>query len=159
MVKASYHASGSVFDCRYFYLRGIMKRDKYDKITSETVCMAADYTCEICGIQDGTHQCMHDISRRYVITRYDPRNLICGCARCHFATGDDPYLHAESFKRIKGVEENQLNRQRSHSGQRLKKSEKDEIHQHFKEEKERIKALRMNGVTGKIPLRVPEVLL
>ncbi len=135
-----------------------MKIDKYDRTTSEVVRASADFTCEICGIQNDTMQTMHDISRTYVITRYDSRNLICGCAACHFATTKDPYLHAESFKRIKGVEENQLNRQRAHSGDRLKPFEKDEIRAHWKAELKRIKEMRLNGVMGKIELEVPEIL-
>ena len=91
-----------------------MKITKYDRTTSLVVRESADYTCEICGIQDDTVQCMHDISRTYVITRYDSRNLICGCASCHFATTKDPHLHAESFIKIKGAEEVRLNREPAH---------------------------------------------
>ncbi|MCP3675460.1 MAG: hypothetical protein GY829_13430 [Gammaproteobacteria bacterium] len=136
-----------------------MKRDKYDKTISELIVASADYTCEICGIRDGTHQCMHDISRTYVITRYDSRNLICGCAACHFATMKDPYLHAESFKKIKGVEENQLNIERARSGDRLKPFEKDEIRAHWQSELKRINKLRLEGVSGKIELEIPAILL
>ena len=135
-----------------------MKRDKYDKSISELIVFSADYTCEICGSKDGTHQNMHDISRTYVITRYDSRNLICGCAKCHFATGKDPYYHAECFRKIKGSEEVRLNRERAHSGDRLKPWEKDEIRDHWQSELARIKELRAEGVEGKIELIVPEIL-
>lgn len=135
-----------------------MKVDKYDRITSQVVRASADYICERCGIQNDTMQCCHDISRTYVITRYDPRNLLCMCASCHASTTKDPHLHVETFRRIKGSEENQLNRQRAHSGERLKKHEKEEIYKHYKKELERIKQLRMNGVQGKIEIEIPEVL-
>ena len=136
-----------------------MKRDKHDKTISELIVAAADYACQICGSVDGTHQTMHDISRTYVITRYDSRNLICGCAKCHFATGKDPYFHAECFRKIKGSEEVRLNRERAHSGDRLKPWEKDEIRKHWQSEMERINNLRSKGITGKIELTVPDILL
>lgn len=136
-----------------------MRRDKYDKTISELICLSADYTCEICGAKDGTHQCMHDISRTYVITRYDPRNLICGCASCHFATGKDPHKHAEDFIKIKGSEEVRLNRERAHSGDRLKPWEKDEIRAHYQNETKRIEKMRLSGVQGKIEIQIPEILL
>ncbi|MCP3675862.1 MAG: hypothetical protein GY829_15540 [Gammaproteobacteria bacterium] len=71
----------------------------------------------------------------------------------------DPYLHAESFKKIKGVEENRLNIERARSGDRLKPFEKDEIRAHWQLEMERINKLRAEGVSGKIELKVPEILL
>ena len=137
----------------------MVKITKYDKTASEAVRTAADFTCEICGIQDDTIQCMHDISRTYVITRYDHRNLISGCAKCHFATGKDPHYHRECFIKVHGAEEVQLNRERAHSGDRLKPAEKDEVRAHYQAEIKRIKQLRMDGSIGKIELEVPEILL
>ena len=136
-----------------------MKITKYDKTTSEVIRESAGYICEVCGVSNDTMQCMHDLSRTYVITRYDSRNLICGCASCHTKTTQDPHYHREVFIRIKGSEEVQLNRERAHSGDRLKPWEKDEIRKHWMNEIKRMKQLRSDGVTGKIELEVPEILL
>ena len=136
-----------------------LKRTKIDRITSVLICEAADKTCEFCGSQDGTHQCMHDISRTYVITRYDPRNLACGCGRCHYYMTKDSHLHHENFVKLKGAEEVQLNRERAHSGERLKDFEKEEIYQHYKKELKRIQEKRKSGHIGKIEIEVPEILL
>ena len=136
-----------------------MKIDKYDKIFSQVVREAADWECEICHRSNIRMECSHDRSRRYVLTRYDPRNAICSCSGCHRRTTESADDHVESFRRIKGSEVRQLMRELSNSRGRLKKFEREAIHKHYKRELGRIKALRMNGKVGKIEVEVPEVLL
>lgn len=144
-----------------------MKRDKYDSIFSNVIREAANWTCELCGIQKeptnmGGHsgmECSHDISRRFVITRYDPRNAICSCSQCHYKTTNNPHEHHRAFVSAKGAEEVKLNEERAHSGLRLKKWEKDDIYSHYKEELKRIKKERMNGNLAKLEIEIPEALL
>lgn len=143
----------------------LMKIDKYDRTVSDVIREAADWACEICFIQSRPEsmtfkkmECSHDRSRRHVLTRYDPRNLICSCSGCHRKTTEDHYYHEKEFTRIKGGEVRQLMREMSLPGGRLKSWERDEIRKHYQEELKRIKEMRMNGVQGKIELEIPEVL-
>ena len=143
-----------------------MRRDKFDATFSDVIRSAADWECEICHIKSEPEsmsqvrmECSHDISRRFVITRYDSRNAICSCSACHRKTTDDPHIHHDMMIRIKGSEEVQLNRERAHSGDRLKPAEKDDIRKHWQNEMVRIKDLRMEGKQGKIELYIPEILL
>ncbi len=41
-----------------------------------------DRSCWRCGSRDGL-QCMHIISRRYRALRWDERNAVAGCLKCH----------------------------------------------------------------------------
>lgn len=142
-----------------------MKRDKYDATFSDVVRLSAGYICEICGIESDPEsmsnvrmECSHDISRRFVITRYDTRNAICSCSGCHRKTTDDPHFHSEAFIRIKGKDVVENNRIKAHSGERLKKFQKEDIREHYKLEQKRIHELRADGMTGPIELTVPECL-
>jgi hypothetical protein len=142
-----------------------MKIDKFDRRFSEVIREAANWTCEICQrystIEMGVWkmECSHDRSRRFPLTRYDPRNAICSCSGCHRKTTEDHDYHVESFRKIKGGEVRQTMRDLSNSRGRLKKFEREDIYLHWANELKRIKALRANGITGKIELIIPETLL
>ena len=143
-----------------------MKRDKYDITFSDLIREAADWCCAICGRQSRPEdmatwrmECSHDRSRRYVLTRYDHRNAICSCSGCHRKTTEDHDYHVEAFRQIKGQEDRTIMRELSMSMGRLKKWEKDDIRKHWQAEMLRIKNLRLNGITGKIELNIPETLL
>lgn len=142
-----------------------MKTDKYDITFSNLVRVSADWTCEICGKQsppgtdNGLMDCSHDRSRRHPWTRYDPRNAICSCRGCHMKTTEDHDFHVESFNRIKTEDARLLMRERSNDLRKLTKKMKDSIRMFYlKEEFPRIHQMRMDGVQGKIVIRIPKEL-
>ena len=140
-----------------------IKRDKYDKIMSEAVREANDWTCEKCGKQSIGHvygfmDNAHNFSRRYATTKLDPRNTALLCRACHFELTENPHDHVKFFKQLKG-EDYYIMEQMRHVKNMLKKHDKDEIYKHYLRELDRIKDLRFNGYQGKIELEIPEALL
>ena len=72
--------------------------------------------CEKCG-NTTTLQCCHIFSRRFVNMRWDERNVLCLCAKCHFWGHDNPLLFAEFVKDYKGEDiYNELIRLRNEVG-------------------------------------------
>ena len=74
---------------------------KLDKAVSRIV--RARGMCEFCSISDYDKlQCCHIFSRTYRNTRWDLKNLLCLCARCHFLSHRNPIDFTESVKQYLG---------------------------------------------------------
>ena len=66
--------------------KGTLKR-KADKIFSQFI-RSLDH-CEKCGSYKNL-QTSHVYSRRYINLRYDVKNVLCLCAKCHFEWHQSP---------------------------------------------------------------------
>lgn len=61
-------------------------------------------SCEWCGAINDTLQCAHIFTRSYNITRFDPLNALCLCAKCHFRWHKEPIEAAEFAKEYLGID-------------------------------------------------------
>lgn len=135
-----------------------IKRDKYDKIFSDLVRDAAQFTCQRCGREDSKMELAHNLGRRATWTRYDPRNAACLCTTCHFRIDENAYEKISLFTRLKGQETCELMRQRFSASFKTPKGFKDEIYEHYKNEVKRLKEIRMENYTAPFTVEVPECL-
>ena len=80
---------------------------KLDKAFSQLVRSRGK--CEWCGAKNDTLQTAHIFSRKYMSVRYEPLNVLCLCASCHFKAHAQPinftlfvqkYLGAEKFAEL-----------------------------------------------------------
>jgi hypothetical protein len=73
-------------------------KNKADRLFSEFIRRKG--YCEWCGkVDDGTLQCSHIFSRRFLVTRWEPINANCLCASCHFKWHQQP---VEAVEWVKG---------------------------------------------------------
>lgn len=141
-----------------------IKRNNTDKWLSDAVRLAADWTCQATGRcsppphDNGQIDCAHNVSRRHRMTRWHPLNVVCLSRAEHMKQTDDAHRHCEFMKQYFG-ENYQLMRELSQSMHKITKKDEKEIVAHYKNEVKRIKELRGNGITGKIELNVPDILL
>ena len=68
-------------------------KNSLDRLCREFVKLRDENTCQICFIhkdstQQGTLDWSHYVSRRHLIVRWDPRNSIASCRKCHQEYGD-----------------------------------------------------------------------
>lgn len=74
---------------------------KADKLFSEYI--RSNGKCEWCGKQDdGTLQTSHIFSRRFLVTRWEPINANCLCAKCHWRWHQKPVEGVEWVKEYLG---------------------------------------------------------
>lgn len=132
-----------------------MKRDKLDAIFSELVRERANWTCEWCGkyfpegSRGGLH-CSHIYSRRHAATRTNPLGAVAHCYACHLRYGSNPIEGGKWATSYLGEGTVQILAELLRTPVKYTKADKEEAYQHYKKEKERIKKLRMQGVTGRI---------
>jgi len=80
-----------------------LKRDKYDKATSDLIRAIANWSCERCGSyfpeghRQGLH-CSHYYGRSRSSTRYDLENTDSLCYGCHQLFGSDDREAYRVFK-------------------------------------------------------------
>jgi len=74
---------------------------KLDKLFSEKI--RSKGRCEWCGARD-TLQACHIITRKILKLRWEEKNALCLCAKCHRHAHDKPIVFAEQVKKIKGIE-------------------------------------------------------
>ena len=135
-----------------------MKRDKYDATISDLIRCRANWTCECCGRispegqatgKDRSMHCSHFTSRGAGnIARYDTDAISCHCATCHKLFTDKPYEHTEWFKKHYGESFYDIIREKHNRVRKMIKSEKEEMHQYYRGELNRVKQLRMEGIPG-----------
>lgn len=132
-----------------------IKRTSADAAFSDCVRARVNYRCELCGKDytantQGLH-CSHYYGRRHKRTRWEPLNASALCYGCHQKMGENPYEHTKFFQaRLGSVFEvlDELHRQV------LRKNEYTEkdIARHFREQLQKMQALRAEGVTGRLHL-------
>lgn len=137
-----------------------LKRDKYDAVFSELVRERTNWICDYCG-QHFQHEraklhCSHFKSRRHKATRYHPLNSFSHCVGCHRKLGEDPYeftAHAEITYGEMTISKIAM---LANTPVKLKVGEMDEIYCQMKSELKRMKAMRLQGYSGRIEFFLPD---
>lgn len=74
---------------------------KLDALISKII--KADGRCEMCGKKDVVLNCAHIYSRRNKAVRWDLRNVLALCVRCHFYTHQNPLEFVAWLKKRFGL--------------------------------------------------------
>lgn len=136
-----------------------LKREACDEWFSNCVREAADWQCESCGVIDNdgqasgksqTMQCCHIISRTYAGSRFMAANAVCMCAACHVRFTRDPLEFASWVRKELGEGLEEIIRERARAPTRNGKEDKRNIAAHYRAEYQRLRALRKQGVSGKL---------
>lgn len=125
-----------------------------DKQFSKCVREAAAWTCEKCGSEheEGTSglHCAHFHSRGKWGTRFDPNNVASLCYGCHSYLDRTPLEKIKWFTDHVGEGMIEILQQKANDTRHGMKKMKKEISAHYRAEHKRLKALRAEGVTGKL---------
>jgi len=137
-----------------------IKRDKRDAVFSQLTREGAGWTCDRCGKYhpEGFRQslhCSHIYSRRNRMTRWMPLNAAAHCFACHNFLGENPLIFAEWAKGHLGKKNYEKLGRLVRTRAKLSKPDLEEIHTDLKREYDRMMALRMDGVEGRIAFDVP----
>lgn len=135
----------------------MLKRDATDALFSDAVREAADWVCQRCNrpfpLRKGQDvHCSHFFSRKYKSTRWFPDNAACLCATCHAIVTDDPHEHATLFRRLLGEVRYEWLIKRKQLIVRYRAADVKAIREHFRDQIERMKELRISGVVGVLQL-------
>ena len=127
-----------------------------DQLFSRCIRERASWTCERCGSQHaensmGLH-CSHFHGRGKWATRFDPDNCLSLCYGCHSYLGAHPVQHEQFYIEKNGQELFEIVNERANDTSlgRLAKKSEPEIRAHYRAELERMKALRAEGIVGRI---------
>jgi hypothetical protein len=75
-----------------------------DRLFSQYIRARAGYRCEYSGEQGELMDCAHVLSRRFVHTRWDPRNAVCLTRRWHMYFTERPHEWADWTRRYLGAD-------------------------------------------------------
>lgn len=132
-----------------------MKRDKLDDIFSKLIRESYNWTCCKCqkyfpeDRRQGLHA-SHIYSRRHKLLRWHPLNVVAHCYGCHQWFGGHPVLGGAWAVDYLGKGVIEMLEDRLRERRKYTKADKEEMYQHYKEEYERVRKLRMAGETGNI---------
>lgn len=134
-----------------------LKRDALDALFSDAVRESADWLCQRCGKQFPERKgqdihCSHYFSRKFNATRWFPDNAACLCATCHAVVTDDPDAHYKFFFLHLGQVRYDWLVKRKHEIKRYRANDKKDMRVHFRNELERLRQMRKDGVMGAINL-------
>lgn len=138
-----------------------MRRDKYDILMSSLIRERANWQCERCkreypeGHRAGLEH-SHIWGRRRHSVRWEPDNGMALCTGCHRYIGANHDEHEALALKILGEERYNEIRLKANTVRRWKAWEKVALYKRMKAELARMKALRMEGVTGRIEFRLDE---
>ncbi|PUB87053.1 MAG: hypothetical protein DBP02_02070 [gamma proteobacterium symbiont of Ctena orbiculata] len=121
---------------------------------SKCIRERAGWICEVCNKQyeensQGLH-CSHFWSRRHRATRWDADNAAAHCFGCHQRLGGNPIEFADWIEQHLGEARMEIVRGKAMSIVKIPKSEEKDIAKYYREEYERMRKLRAEGVTGRI---------
>lgn len=130
-----------------------MKRDKLDDVFSKLMREAYNWTCCKCGryFPEGHRQGIHAshiYSRRHQLLRYHPLNVVAHCYCCHQWYGGHPVLGGKWATDYLGQGVIELLEDRLRERRKYTRADKEEMYEHYKDEYERLRRLRMSGETG-----------
>lgn len=130
-----------------------MKRDKFDKLFSDSVRERDDWTCQRCGkyFPEGHRQglhCSHIFSRRHRATRWEPKNATSHCFSCHQYLGSNPIMFNHWARDQLGDDVIDYLEKRHREIVKLTTQEKKEMYIFMHKEYDRMKDERMNGEQG-----------
>ena len=149
---------------------GGIKRDKYDKLFSKLVRERANWKCEYAGRQycsfgqrdfsldSDSMKVLHNshlFGRRSTGTRLHPDNGFSHCHQCHQYLGEHPAYFARWAEEKLGKEKYERLLLLANKPTKMSKFDKEIIHKHYLAEMKRIKALRMDGETGRLEFYLP----
>ena len=86
---------------------GKIKRTEADKHFSNCVRIRAKWTCQKCDTDYSDRnkqglQCSHLIGRGHYAVRYDPKNALALCTKCHHDVTAHPVMHIQLWREIHG---------------------------------------------------------
>lgn len=133
----------------------MIKRDSLDAIFSDVIRESHDWTCVNCNREFPERKgqdihASHFYSRQFNATRWFPDNAVALCGRCHDFVGKHPDAHTDLIRSLLGAVRYQCLKDRKQRIYRYRPADKKAMRMHFAAELERIRAERMNGVTGYI---------
>lgn len=133
----------------------MIKRSPLDAVFSDVIREAADWTCQYSGLQFPDRKgrdvhCSHFISRANLATRWFPDNATCLSAAAHKRLSENPDEHVAFMRRILGDARYEWLQIRKRQIVRYRASDKKAMQKHFKDELERIRAMRAEGVVGPV---------
>ena len=126
----------------------MIKRDKYDRVTSDLVRALRGYTCEKCGLvgkkgADGPQMhAAHIVGRRNAGTRYDLDNILCLCAYHHSYFTERPVEFTDWLREYMGEEKVDAIKLKGWQVHKWKAKEKEALYQDYRK---RLKAIETNG--------------
>lgn len=139
--------------------RGSIKRDKTDILFSWLVRERADWICEHCRLElresPGRLHCSHVYTRGKKSIRYHPLNAFAHCLNCHDYLGKNPLVFAEWVKGRLSDQDYERLKYLASRPTRFTKWDKEMIHSHYKEEKQRLQRLRREGARGRLEFHLP----
>jgi len=130
-----------------------MKRDKFDKLFSDSVRERDNWTCQCCGryYPEGSRQglhCSHFYSRRHRATRWEPLNAVAHCFSCHQHLGGNPITFNQWVRNYRGDSVIDMLEKKHREIVKLTKKDKDEMYIFMKEEYKRMISKRIDGEQG-----------
>ena len=139
-----------------------MKLTQADIWLSKCIRERAHWICEKCNYEDVSGQASgtskfiqhsHFIGRKHKATRYKAENGLCLCASCHAIVEHDPGLHTRLFEQIMGQGLAEIlteSKQKPFKPLGGWRSYEKEASKFYKQEFERMRELRKEGVMGRI---------
>lgn len=133
-----------------------MKLNSADIAFSQCVRAAADYTCQMCGIQKppvsrrggSGMECSHRYSRRHRTIRWAKINADCLCSGCHRKFGESPIDAMKWLIDYAGEGELEILMEKRNQSFKVPKKEEAEIAKHYRRELAKIELKRGHGEQG-----------
>ena len=133
-----------------------MKLSPADIAFSQCVRAAADYTCQMCGIQKppvsrrggSGMECSHRYSRRHRTIRWSKINADCLCTGCHRKFGESPIDAMKWLLEYAGEGQIELLIEKRNQKYKVPKSEEKEIARHYRLQLRNIEEKRAAGEQG-----------
>jgi len=130
-----------------------MKRDKFDKLFSDSIRERDNWTCQRCkkyypeGQRQGLH-CSHIFSRRHRATRWEPSNAVAHCYACHEYLGGNPVIFSQWAREYLGGYVLDMLDEKHRLIIKLTKHDKVEMYAHMRSEHARMLRERAAGDDG-----------
>jgi hypothetical protein len=130
-----------------------MKKDKFDKLFSDSIRERDNWTCQRCqtyypvGHRRGLH-CSHIFSRRHRATRWEPCNAVAHCYSCHEYLGGNPVMFDKWAREHWGDYIIDMLEEKHRQIIKLTKHDKVELYAHMKAEYARMLRERAAGDDG-----------
>jgi hypothetical protein len=135
----------------------VVKRTPLDAVFSDVIRESYDWTCAHSGLFFPARKgldvhCSHFYSRALNSTRWFPDNCTCLSAAAHSYLGDRPDAHAAFIRRHLGDVRFEALQERNRRIFRYRERDKTDMRKHYRNELERLRALRADGATGPIEI-------
>ena len=122
-----------------------IKTTALDRLFSQYVRSRAGWRCEYSGDTNVQLDCAHVLSRRHVLTRWNPQNAVCLSRRWHMWFTDHPHEWADWTRGYLGADTVDALQAQAYAGDKLTDADKIAIGEDLIE---RIKAMGETPVCG-----------